>query len=175
MNRQTLLFLLITLVFFGAISTNITNAQNNEWFGLENSFPKLLQNKFQPFTEKFLQDKQYINATGDFLVTYVDGYNGSYIEREVKINGVVYKATVSNRRAQMTTKLNIPLQGVVYGNTIILDDNPGRIINASEYAALGVEINKLSGESLVAQVGGKVLYFSSIFEYSKFINEQILW
>jgi hypothetical protein len=106
-----------------------------------------------------------ISATGDFLVYVVEGLNrsnakskarfsSSRTERSVVVDETRYKASVYGRRESMTTKLNIPLQGIVIDDVMAVDENPARILD---------------------EVGGEQKNFASEAEMDRFIDEQIEW
>jgi len=75
----------------------------------------------------------------------------------------------------MTTKLNIPLQGIVIGDTMVVDENPVRKVDSTEYAERGVDESKIGADGVAAEVGGKVGYFSDQSNLNNFVREQIEW
>jgi hypothetical protein len=122
-----------------------------------------------------------ISARGDFLVYVVDDIDhstgemrGSRTERMVVIGGIRYKAAVYGRREAMTTKLDIPLQGVVVGETFVVDESPVRVLSAEERAAR-TDVDSLSSAqaALAAEVGGRIVGFSGEAQLKAFVNQQI--
>jgi hypothetical protein len=122
-----------------------------------------------------------ISAHGDFLVYVLDEMNqatgeltGSRTERMVKIGDERYKAAVYGRREAMTTKLDIPLSGVVVGEWMIVDESPARLLSAEERAARTDAETVASEQSAVAaEIGGRIVGFSSQAEFAEFVAEQI--
>ncbi len=120
-----------------------------------------------------------VSADGDFLVFTHCGREHSGAETEdssightVVINDSKYDAFVYGRRASMTTKMNIPLQGIVIGDAMAVDESPKRILNSAKQA---VNNSRFSEESISAEVGGKIINFSSQAELDNFTDEQIAW
>ena len=113
-----------------------------------------------------------ISAYGDFLVYVLDEMdrstgqmNGAHrTERQVVIGDTRYKALVYGRREEMTTKLNIPLQGIVIDNVMVVDESPVRKLASAEF-----------GEETSVEIGGKVVRMSSQSELDNFVNEQVEW
>jgi hypothetical protein len=108
-----------------------------------------------------------VSAYGDFRVYVVmlhDNHHspemmtGSRIEREVTIGGTTYRALVYGRRENITTKLNIPLQGVVLDGVMVVDEAPVRRVQPAQ-----------------AEIGGKVVSFSSPSELESFVQDQVAW
>ena len=125
-----------------------------------------------------------VSAYGDFRVYVVmlhqDHHSpgmmtGSRIEREVTIGTSRYRALVYGRRENITTKLNIPLQGIVLDGVMVVDEDPVRRINPTQFQALNVDRTKVVNNEAVAEVGGKLVYFSSQPELEKFVSDQIAW
>ena len=119
-----------------------------------------------------------ISAVGDFFVYAIDEMdhsNGkigdSHIEREVVIGETRYKALVYGRRELMTTKMAIPLQGIVVGDTMVVDENPARIVDAAEIG----EKSAANDASVTAEVGGKLKKFADRQQLETYVNEQIEW
>ena len=115
--------------------------------------------------------EKHVSANGDFLVYVLDGLNHSHSKRGTKLSGsrtersVVlgetrYKASVYGRRLGMTTKMDIPLQGIVIDDVMAVDESPARILD------------KGAGR---AEVGGEEKSFASQAEMEQFISEQIEW
>lgn len=108
-----------------------------------------------------------VSAYGDFRVYVVmlhqdhhspEMMTGSRIEREVTIGSATYRALVYGRRENITTKLNIPLQGVVLDGVMVVDEEPVRKVQPSQ-----------------AEIGGKLVNFSSPSELETFVHDQIEW
>ena len=123
-----------------------------------------------------------ISAYGDLYVYVSDDIdpttrkmNGSHMEREVVIGKSHYKAIVYGRREAMTTKLNIPLQGVLTDDIFIVDENPFRQLNTTEYESRAVDSAKMSENGVVSEIGGKLRYFSNQEEFENVLREQIEW
>ena len=123
-----------------------------------------------------------ISANGDFLVYVFDEMNpstgtmtDSHIEREVVIGDLRYKAVVYGRREAMTTKLDIPLQGIIIDDVMVVDENFVRTLNSSEIAARNLVMPTSNKTVVTAEVGGKVVNFSNESKLAGFIREQIEW
>ncbi|HEX8267630.1 MAG TPA: BACON domain-containing carbohydrate-binding protein, partial [Pyrinomonadaceae bacterium] len=129
----------------------------------------------------FIADRteKVVSGNGDFLVYVLDEMNhstgeltASRTERQVVIGGETYKAVVYGRREAMTTKLNIPLHGIVVGDTMIVDESPVQVI---ESAARPDADAAASEDGVTAQVGDKVIEFANKKQLNKFVDEQIKW
>jgi hypothetical protein len=123
-----------------------------------------------------------VSAYGDFNVYVLDKVDtktgkmaGSKTEREVIIDNKSYEAFVYGRRETMTTKLNIPLQGIVIDGTMAVDESPVKIIEPANYEKREVDLSKLANAGIAAEVGGEITYFSNQTELNNFINDQIEW
>jgi hypothetical protein len=125
-----------------------------------------------------------VSAYGDFKVYVVmlhqshhspEMMTGSRIEREVTIGNSRYRALVYGRRENITTKLNIPLQGVTLDGVMVVDEDPVRRVDPSQYQGLNVDRAKATANGAVAEIGGKLVYFSTQLELEKFVREQIEW
>ena len=124
-----------------------------------------LPDTINKYTEKFISDR------GDFFVYVIDENDrtgdenhSSRLEREAVFGETRYKAVVYGRRDSMTTKLDIPLQGIVLGDILVLDENPARQIGSDQNTG---EFN--------AEVGGKIVSFANKADFEKFVREQIEW
>ncbi|MGI8409481.1 MAG: FG-GAP-like repeat-containing protein [Pyrinomonadaceae bacterium] len=107
-----------------------------------------------------------VSFYGDLMVYAIEGADSttdatgkSRIERHVVFDGTTYKAVVYGRRASMTTKLNIPMQGIILDGVMVLDENPLRILEHSEKA----------------EIGGTVVVFQEKAALDSFVSEQIEW
>src|SRR6185503_434030 len=125
-----------------------------------------------------------VSAYGDFKVYVVmlhqnhhspDMMTGSRIEREVTIGDSKYRALVYGRRENITTKLNIPLQGITLDGVMVVDEDPVKRVPPSQFQALHVDRAKVVDSEAVAEVGGKLTYFSSQSELENFVRDQIEW
>ena len=125
-----------------------------------------------------------VSAYGDFKVYVVmlhqnhhspEMMTGSRIEREVIIGTSRYRAQVYGRRENITTKLNIPLQGIILDDVMVVDEDPVRRVDPSQFQALNVDRSKASIGGPVAEVGGKFVYFSSQSDLENFVRDQIAW
>ncbi len=125
-----------------------------------------------------------VSAYGDFKVYVVmlhqnhhspEMMTGSRIEREVTIGTSKYRALVYGRREHITTKLNIPLQGIILDGVMVVDEDPVRRVKPSQYQALNVDRAKVVDTEAVAEIGGKLSYFSSQSELETFVRGQIAW
>lgn len=96
-------------------------------------------------------------------------------EREVVFGDFRYKAYVFGRREDMTTKLDIPLQGIVLDGLMAVDENPLRKIEETEYELLGIDLFRLGEYGVAAEVGGEIIYFSNQTELDNFVRRQIEW
>ncbi|HYG82745.1 MAG TPA: hypothetical protein VD861_20280 [Pyrinomonadaceae bacterium] len=116
--------------------------------------------------------EQEVSGYGDYLVLVydeLDPQTGEFVrartERKVVLNGKTYRASVYGRKTGMTTKLNIPLRGVVMGDAIALAESPVRILADEERSATSV------GQGIDAEVGGRVLHFETREELDRFEEE----
>lgn len=123
-----------------------------------------------------------ISAYGDLYVYISDDIDpatkkltGSHTEREVVIGKSRYKAIVYGRREAMTTKLNIPLQGVMTDDVMIVDENPFRQLKTAEYESRAVDSAKMSEQGVVSEIGGELRYFSNQEEFENLFRGQIEW
>lgn len=116
--------------------------------------------------------EQEVSGHGDYLVLVYDEMNpqtGEFvrarIERKVVLGGKTYRAQVYGRKLGMTTKLNIPLRGVVLGDVIALAESPVRVLGDEERGAASV------GQGIDAEVGGRVLHFETREQLERFEEE----
>jgi len=125
-----------------------------------------------------------VSAYGDFKVYVVmlhqnhhspEMMTGSRIEREVTIGTSRYRAQVYGRRESITTKLNIPLQGIILDDVMAVDEDPVRRVDPSQFQALNVDRAKALTGGPVAEVGGKLVYFSSQSDLENFVRDEIAW
>ena len=123
-----------------------------------------------------------VSAYGDLLVYALDEIDrstgkiaGDDKELEVVIGETRYKACVYGRREVMTTKLQIPLQGIVLDGLMAVDENPARKLEPTEYASHDVDLSKLGEYGTIAEVGSEIVYFLNHSELESFVREQIKW
>ena len=173
MKKHSLLILLFTINFLNLLFSQYVFAQKSTHYSVKNSKnnSQVKSGAQRPFS-----------AYGDFLVSAVDSVDPvtgriteSRTDRTVVINGFSYKAIVSGRREQMPSKLNIPMQGVIVNDTVILDDSPVRIVSAAEYGTFGINPSNLGSNTVVAEIGGQIVLFNNTVELDKFVRDQVQW
>ncbi len=152
----------------------------NPQAALEKAIPAETFNRLPSYITE--NSEKRISVNGDFIIYIIEEINpltgentGSRIERQVVIGDSKYRAIVYGRREAMTSKLNIPLQGIVIGDTILVDENFARTLDSTEYSERGVNRLTLGENGVAAEVGGKIIYFSNQAEFGKFVNEQSIW
>lgn len=123
-----------------------------------------------------------IGAYGNFLVYSVDENNfrtgetaAAPTDRKIVIGESRYRAFVYGRRETMTTKFDIPLQGIAIDGAMAVDENFARLLAINEYESGAVDSGKLNKHSVAAEFGGKTAYFSNQAELENFIAEEIRW
>jgi len=123
--------------------------------------------------------EQRVSAYGDFMVSIAMTHDhhsgemtGSRVYREVIVGGVHYPAIVYGRRETMTTKLNIPIQGIIVDGSMILDEEPLRRLTDSEFKSL---CPGAPSDQIVAEVGGQLMTFANPSALQDFAREQIEW
>jgi hypothetical protein len=121
-----------------------------------------------------------ISANGDFNVYAVDDFDSAAsinqpLEREIVIENVRYKAFVYGRKALMTTKLNVPIRGVALDDSMAVDENSVRKIEPSEYESRKVDASKIAENAVVADAGGKLIYFSGQKDFDKYVSDLKDW
>lgn len=62
------------------------------------------------------------------------------VMRNVTINDKIYKAYVYGWRRDLTTKYNIPIQGMAVDNLLAFDESPARVLEAGETIPTGAKI-----------------------------------
>jgi hypothetical protein len=142
---------------------------------------KLLPREIAAHTEK------PISTYGDLMVYVVEDIDreteqmtASRVERFVVINEKRYEAFVYGRRETMTTKLNIPLQGIIIGDFIALDESPAQRIDSNGDFKTGEKSSERTGEKSVGQtvrarIGGSIVSLSNEAELEALVREQIEW
>ncbi len=144
--------------------------QTNPKAALAKAIPAETLGQLPDYITKYTE--KHISLTGDFLVYVLDGMNHSHTKRDAELTGesrtmraviigeTRYKASVYGRRLTMTTKLDIPLQGILIDDTMAVDESPARISDKG---------------ATTAEIGGKQVNFSTEAEMEDFIAEQIEW
>ena len=133
---------------------------------IERAIPREANGRLPDSIAKNLERR--ISSYGDFLVYVVmmhDHANhhemiGSRIEREVVFGGSRYKAFVYGRRETMTTKLGIPLQGIILDDIMAVDEAPASKLEPRDYESRNVDLAKLPAQGVAAEIGGQVEYFT---------------
>jgi len=127
---------------------------------LDHAVPSETYSRMPASIKKHLETP--VSAYGDFKVYVVmlhqnhhspDMMTGSRIEREVTIGDSKYRALVYGRRENITTKLNIPLQGITLDGVMVVDEDPVKRVPPSQYQALHVDRAKVVDSEAVAEVG----------------------
>ena len=115
------------------------------------------------------QVEEAISGYGDYLVMVfdeIDPVTGEFthgrVERKVVMKGRMYRANVYGRKLGMTTKLNIPLRGVVMGDAIALAESPVRVLDPDERDLT------TGGQGIDVEVGGKVRHFDDQEQLDRF-------
>jgi hypothetical protein len=149
---------------------------------LDHAVPNEVYRRIPPSIKTHLETP--VSAYGDFKVYVVmlhqshhspEMMTGSRIERKVTIGTSRYRALVYGRRENITTKLNIPLQGITLDGVMVVDDDPVRRVHPSQYQVLNVDRAKAVDGGAVAEIGGKFVYFSTPSELENFVRDQIAW
>ncbi|CAN5405442.1 hypothetical protein BH10ACI2_BH10ACI2_02610 [soil metagenome] len=109
----------------------------------------------------FIGDFEVIVA--DMMVSSTEKLTRSRTDRFVILDGRRYPAVVYGRRLTMTTKLNIPLNGVMIDNKIVLSEAPY------------LNLNEPTDEIPVVDIGGKSETFTSQTELNNFVTEEVEW
>jgi hypothetical protein len=154
--------------------------RSNPRAAIETAVPEKIQNRLPFSVAQFLEKN--VSARGDYNVLAIDDWDSSnenankhQIEREVVIGNSRYKAFVYGRKASMTTKLDIPLRGVVLDDLVAVDENSVKRIEPAEFALSGVETAKLAKNGIVAEAGGELNYFSSEKEFEIYVHDLETW
>ncbi|HJU55588.1 MAG TPA: hypothetical protein VJ715_13485, partial [Pyrinomonadaceae bacterium] len=137
---------------------------------VEQAVPARVREKMPEVIRREIE--QEVSGYGDYLVLVYDDIDPqtnefvrSRTERKVVLNGKTYRAQVYGRKLGMTTKLNIPLRGVVMGDVIALAESPVRVLDDDERSAASV------GQGIDAEVGGRVLHFETREQLDRFEEE----
>ncbi|HEX8286489.1 MAG TPA: hypothetical protein VF556_00750 [Pyrinomonadaceae bacterium] len=130
---------------------------------LEKSISVEKYNFLPSFVTKHLEKR--FSVTGDFHVYAVHKIdqstgkiNGSLTRREVVVGDSRYEAFVYGRREAMTTKLNIPLQGIIIDGIMAVDENFTRKVDSFEYKTRKTIKSKFDDGGIAAEVGGKIAF-----------------
>ena len=147
---------------------------------LEHAISSEIYNRLPSSINQYLE--RSFSANGDYLVYVLDEVDhstgkltGSRLERHVIIGNTRHEAFVYGRREEMTTKINIPLQGIILDDVIAVGENPLRILEPGEYASRNVDLAKLGDLGLAADVGGNLTYFSNESELYNYTQDLIEW
>jgi hypothetical protein len=164
---------------------------------LARAIPQNVYNQLPSFITE--NSEKQISAEGDFLVYAIDGnkhsederdadannlsanksvkMHSSRIERAVVIGDNRYKAIVYGRRESMTTKMDIPLHGIVLDDTMVVNEAPARVIGSGEFAEEATTTNApvMDESQVAAEIGGKVVRFGSETELDAYVSRQIEW
>lgn len=143
---------------------------------IERAVPQGVQGHLPASVAQLLEKN--IAARGDFNVTAIDGFEPGEehrITREVVLGGATYTASVYGKKARMTTKLNLPLHGVILGDLIAVDEDSIRKIDPSEFAARRVDTAKLGNTTVVADVGGETRFFADRDAFERFTRKLEAW
>lgn len=147
---------------------------------LEHSISTEEYNRLPSFMTKNLERR--FSAFGDLLIYILDEINpltgemtGSRTEREAVFGNDRYKAVVYGRREAMTSKLDIPLQGIILGDTAVIDESPLQKIKLADYALQNIDSAQIGEGGAAAEIGGKITYFSDERELNDYVREQIEW
>jgi hypothetical protein len=137
----------------------------NPQAAIEKAFPAEMSNRLPAAVARLLEKR--ISARGDFNVYAIDRADAAgqlindRLEREVVIGETRYKAFVYGRKASMTTKLDIPLRGVVLDDSMAVDEDSVRKIEAAG--------------GIAAEVGGKLVRFSNQAEFDAYARDLARW
>jgi hypothetical protein len=150
--------------------------RDNPRAAIERAVSQEIQSRLPASVSQFLEKS--IAARGDFNVVAIDGFDSGeeyQITREVVIGDSRYKAYVYGRKSRMTTKLDIPLRGVILDDLMAVDENSIGKIGPAEFAARGVEPSKLGANHIVADAGGELRFFRNQDEFEKFVHDLEAW
>ncbi|MEJ7861052.1 MAG: FG-GAP-like repeat-containing protein [Pyrinomonadaceae bacterium] len=116
-----------------------------------------------------------VSVRGDFLISVFDPIEHSNEEavasetrREVVIGNSRYEAFVYGRKEAMTTKLGIPLRGIVLDDLMAVNENSIEKIESDEFASRGVKRAKAGKNGIAAKAGGEIVYFSNRQEFKRY-------
>jgi hypothetical protein len=142
---------------------------------IERAIPEDVRISLPSSVSRFLED--HVSAVGDLNVYAVDNFDSGSetLEREIVIGKSKYKGFVYGRKTSMTTKLKIPLRGVVLDDLMAVDENSVRKIEPAEYASKHVDPTKVSQNGIVAESGGKLVYFSGREEFDSYVSDLAAW
>jgi M6 family metalloprotease-like protein len=115
-----------------------------------------------------------VSGTGDLMVLCdmpaLGCRDSGGIRRVVRLNGKTHRAVVYGRRANQTTKYNIPLHGIVVDGVLALDEHVLGDVTADEAAGATGSIVDVtagagqaadSGQAVFASMGGTLYRFAS--------------
>ena len=152
----------------------------NPQAALERAVTPETYHRLPTFITQYLEKR--ISARGDFKVAAIDEIDRSTGElaghetlREVVFGETRYRAFVYGRRAAMTTKLDIPLRGIVLDDAMAVEENGWRKIEASEYGLRAVNPGKTGASGVAVEAGGETIYFSGERQFEEYVRDQIEW
>ncbi len=97
------------------------------------------------------------------------------MDRQIILSQSTYTAYVYGRRLAMTSKLSIPLRGIILEDIAVVDESPLRIIKPTEYFQRNVDFARLGEYRTVVEVGGKLSYFSDQPELDRYVAGLTDW
>ena len=154
--------------------------QSNPKAAFEKTISSESHKNLPSFITRYLEKR--VSAYGDFLVYIVDEIDhtsgemsGSHMKREIVFDDSRYKAFVYGRRETMTTKYDIPLQGFVIDDLMLVDESPARKLESKEGKTRAANLSKFNKFSIAAELGGKTIHFSNQTELDDFVDEQVEW
>lgn len=124
--------------------------------------------------------------TGGSLTDYLNSdARDKTLTRKARISGKSYDAYVYGWRRSLTTKYNIPLQGIAVDTALALDVNPARVLENDEMPPAGAIIGNagrkcpLCGGDFSAETGivaqiGSVFYFFDSRAHLEQVAEKII-
>jgi len=122
--------------------------------------------------------EKQVSAYGDYLVVASDeidpasgAFNRAQIERTVVIKGKSYRASVYGRWLDMTSKKNIPINGIAIDDVLAVNESPVRVLVPREL--LDLESRTLTEGEIAVEIGGALQYFKDDYDLSAFTQELI--
>jgi FG-GAP-like repeat len=128
---------------------------------IERAVSGKIQERLPASVAQFLERE--ISARGDYNVYVADDFDSRThrVEREFVVGDARYEAFVYGAKERMTTKLDIPLRGVVLDNLLAIDENSVRIVEKKERIA--------------AEIGGELVYFADEREFDEYVRKLSGW
>lgn len=125
-----------------------------------------------------------ISGRGDLMVLSIDridpktGAMTGQIQRTVKIGGKSYRARVYGRRLRLTSKMNIPLHGIVIDRTMAVHESPVRVLEMGEVPDPKMPLADAAkhcpvcgadaANGIAADIGGVIYYFDTEDDLAKY-------